>query len=293
MKTKPEPLEKSEFWNRACHRVYGPRQGDAKIIIDAEDAETGAGKTSAQVFLARRFAKAFGYEFKKEDITLSGAEYIKRYREHPGREQPSVLCIDETVGAGAGDSRRAMSNSNLDLASAWQLMRMKRVVTISTLAHWSDLDVRLRRLATFRVNCRLNPIGHFRPYKIKVGFDDGKARTKKVDSKILFPDMEGDPFYEYITEDKDELIHAATWDADELQEEEGEDEEEKEKTPQDIADEIIDNGIDEYVDTRQNGKSYYNKTWIKADYGLSRRAAKEVKQLIEREKDPEEVAIPA
>lgn len=289
MKHDRHDIAYSTFFNQVCHKVFGSRQGGAKIIIDAEDAELGAGKTSAAVFLARLFSEAFGYELQEEDFTLSAAEYINRYREHPGTEQPSVIGLDETVAAGAGDARRSMSNSNLDLASAWQMMRMKRVVTIGTLAHWSDLDKRLKRLSDYRLNCRVTPIGHFRPYKVKVGFDDGKVRTKKLDNAVYFPDMVGDPYYDRITEDKDELMHATTWDADDMMDDGDEGEEVEEVDPKTVADEIIESGdIDEYLSIHNgNGTEYVDDKLIRMDYGLTLNEAKTVKSALERARKKE------
>jgi hypothetical protein len=284
----------SKFWNDICHKVFGPREGGAKVLFDAEDAALGAGKTSAAVALARHLATAFDYELRKDDLTLSAAEYIDRYREHPGRDQPSVLVLDEAVGAGAGDARRAMSNSNLDLASAWQTMRVKRVVTIATLAHWGDLDSRLQRLADYRCQCRLKPIGRYRPYEITVGFDDGKPRTKKMDSAIHFPDMSGDPFYEHVSERKDELLEAATWDADELGEDEDADGGDDARGPKDIANEIIeDERIEEFVSVHSTNKTeYVDKDMIELEYDIVERDARKVQKLLRRERDADE-EVPA
>lgn len=287
-----DDIAHSTFFNQVCHKVFGSRQGGAKIVIDAEDAELGAGKTSAAVFLARLFSRAFDYELQTEDFTLSAAEYIKRYRDHPGPEQPSVIGLDETVAAGAGDARRSMSNSNLDLASAWQMMRMKRVVTIGTLAHWSDLDKRLKRLSDYRLNCRVTPIGHFRPYKVKVGFDDGKVRTKKLDSAIHFPDMADDPYYERITEEKDELMHATTWDADDMMDEEGSEDGEDSVGPKEIAEEIIDEGdLDQYVSTHPSNKTQYvDKDMIQLEFELSEGDSRKVQKLLRRERNGAQAA---
>lgn len=282
-------VQESKFWNHCCHQVFGPRSGGAKILVDAQDAKLGAGKTSATVYLARLFARAFGYEFTKDDLTLSGAEYVRRYREHPGREQPSVIVLDEMVGAGAGDARRSMSNSNLDLASAWQTMRVKRVVTITTLAHWGDLDKRLKRLADYRLNCRLDPMGHFRPYQVKVGFDDGKPRTKMLDRGIYFPDMAGDPFYEYVSEEKDELLEATTWNADELGEDEdgGEGGEVEEDGPRDIAAEIIEaDEVEQFVSVHPTNKTeYIDKDMLQLEYDLAETPARQVQKLLRRERN--------
>lgn len=212
----------TEFWHDLMHGVYGTRQGGARIIIDAEGASTGVGKTGLAVYLAKLCAKAFGYELTEADITLSGEEYLERWRDHPGPEQPSVIILDELAGAGAGDARRAMSNKNVNLGRSWQLMRKKRIMTITTLPHWSDADKRMRRFCDYRLYCLKQPIGFYRPYQVTTSFDDGDVRTQSYDDiqRIRFPNMDkhDDDLYRYATKLKDELLASEFFDADELAE---------------------------------------------------------------------------
>jgi hypothetical protein len=219
-------LRDTDFWNDLMHGVFGPRQGGARIIVDAEDAATGVGKTTAAVALAQACATAFDYEPSPADVTLSGRAYLERWREHPGPSQPSVIVLDELAGAGAGDARRAMSNENVNLGRSWQLMRKKRIVTICTLPHWSDADKRMRRFADFRVWCLSKPIGYFRPYKVTATFDKGDVRTQAYDDlpgdRLKFPNLEaeGDELFQAVTEKKDDLLDSTAFDANELQAEE-------------------------------------------------------------------------
>jgi len=230
-------VTETEFWNEIMHDVYGPRSGGAIIFVDAENARKGVAKTSGAVALARLFARAFGYELKEEDMSLSGSHYLRRYQEHPGSHQPSVLVLDEFVGGGSGDARRAMSNQNVDFGRAWQLLRTKRVVTFATLPDWNEADSRLQKYADYRVWCRERPIGYFQGYKVTVPFNGGgsgaQVQTKGLGPgmatrRIQFPNMDAnsDPLYEHLSEKKDELIHAESWDADDINGEDGDGEEE-------------------------------------------------------------------
>jgi len=135
--------------------------------------------------------------------------------------------LDEFVGAGSGDARRAMSTQNVDFSRAWQLLRTKRVITIATLPDWNEADPRLQKYADYRVWCREKPIGFFQPYKVTVPFNSSgsgaNTRTKGLSygdntDRIAFPNMdaEGDPYYRHLTDRKDDLIHSSTWDADTL-----------------------------------------------------------------------------
>lgn len=227
MVEKNIPVTETKFWNTVMHDVYGPRKGGAIIFLDAENARKGVAKTSCAVSLARLFSKAFGYDLQREDFTLSGAEYLARYQQQPGEEQPSVLVLDEFVGGGAGDKRRAMSQQNVDFGRAWQLLRTRRVITIATLPDWNSADKRLKKLADYRIWCREEPMGYFQPYKVTVPFSGGggQVRTKGLNKnnsssarRIKFPNMDAhnDPFYIHLGQKKEELIDSDSWDADDL-----------------------------------------------------------------------------
>lgn len=225
-----EHITKTKFWDAVMTDVFGARQGGCILFVDAENSRKGVAKTSCACALARLFSQAFGYDLQKSDLTLSGTEYLRRYQEHPGAEQPSVLILDEFVGAGAGDKRRSMAQQNVDFGRAWSLLRTKRVITIATCPSWVAADLRLRKLADYRVWCREKPIGTFQPYKVTVPFNGGSGvRTKGLGKygssrRIQFPNMdaENDRFYRDLTEKKDELIHSGTWDADNLLEDQEE-----------------------------------------------------------------------
>lgn len=222
-------ITKTKFWDELMHDIFGPRSGGAIIFIDAENARKGVAKTSGAVAMARLLSRAFRYQLQRDDFTLAGGKYLERYQEQPGKPQPSALVIDELVGAGSGDSRRAMSNQNLDFASAWQMLRTKRVVTLATLPDWNEVDPRLQKYADYRLWCRERPIGYFQPYKVTTPFNDGGATSVQTSglnyhgegaARIRFPDMDkqNDPYYQYISDLKDELIHSDSWSADELTE---------------------------------------------------------------------------
>lgn len=259
-------ISETQFWNDLMHGVYGPRQGGAKIIIDAENAALGVGKTTAAAALARLCATAFDYELQPEDFVLSGNEYLDRYREHPGKEQPSVIVLDEMVGAGAGDKMRTMATKNVNLVRAWQLQRVKRVVTITTLASWADAVKGLRKLADYRLMCLEKPIGFFIPYKLGTfNFNESsKIKFNRLDGRIGFPKMDGDPLFEHVSELKDELIDTESYDADELLEaEEAEDPDEvRRKEKLQMAQSLRDDGmpttrIANHVDMSQSWVAKY------------------------------------
>jgi hypothetical protein len=109
-----------------------------------------------------------------------------------------------------------MSSSNVELARAWETMRTKRIVTITTLPHWSYGDSKLQQLADYRLWCLEEPIGQFIPYKVGTAFDSGGVRVNRLDDELYFPDMagHGDELYRHLSDKKDELLAARTMNAD-------------------------------------------------------------------------------
>ena len=99
-------------------------------------------------------------------------------------------------------------------------MRKKRIVTITTLPHWSDADKRMRRFADARLYCLERPIGYFRPYRVTTSFSDGHILTQGYDdvSRIAFPNLgaHGDHLLAYVTSLKDELLASEVFDADDV-----------------------------------------------------------------------------
>lgn len=244
-------LTETKWWDELCEGIFGPRKGGARIIIDAENASTGAGKTGLAVFLARLLCeRKFGYELQPEDLTLSGQKYLERWQEHPGAEQPSVIILDEIGGAGAGHARRSMSHQNVELGNAWQLMRKKRIVSIVTLPHWSKVDIELRKQADYRLWCKEKPIGYFRAYDVGSSFDKGTVETDGYDDvdRIRFPNLDAanDPVYNFLSQKKDNLLESDYLDADKVEDTDSEEhqtpDEARKKQKKEIAQRMRDNG---------------------------------------------------
>jgi len=259
-------LERTAWWHDLIDGIYGPREGGARIIIDAQDASTGAGKTGLAIALAKTLSWGFGYELQEDDMTLSGAAYLQRWREHPGAEQPSVIILDEAAGAGAANARRAMSTQNVNLVKAWQLMRKKRIISIMTLPQWSLIDKSMRKQADYRLWCLTKPIGYFKPYKVRTSFDTGEVTTHGYDDvhRISFPnlDEQRDPHYIYLAEKKDELLNSGAFDADILEDDEPEPADPKEiKRERDIQ--IAQNARNEGFTTVEIAKmTGYSQSWV-------------------------------
>lgn len=280
----------TEFAQALIEDIEGQREGGAIVVIDAEDARTGVGKTSAAVAFAKFASGLFGYDLQTDDLVLSGRKLEERYAQQPGEQQVSVAVWDEAVGAGSGDARRAMAQGNVDLGRAWQVMRQQRVITFVTLADWGDLDPRLQKLSDYRLWCRRD-IGQAQAYEVGTEFGSGGIRTRGLGpgdgaEPIAFPDMKEseDPHYMALKEKKDELIDSGTLDADSMHEEAAEETDSADGPDLfEIADTVADN-IEEYTSIHGgNGRKYLDSDLIEMKHDLSLRNAKKVKSLVEKE----------
>jgi hypothetical protein len=284
-------FEQSHFFRSLYQDVEGDRGGGAIVIVDAEDARTGIGKTGAACGMAEFVSWYFGYDIQDSDGVLSGQEYLDLFETHPNEEQVSACVWDEAVGAGSGDARRAMAQENVDLGRAWQLMRDRKVITFVTLPDWGDLDSRLQKLADYRVWCRRD-IGSMQAYEIGTTFEGGDIRTRGLGpgegaEPIAFPDVtEDSSLYEAIKQKKNKVQESDSLSADELREEESDESsgtDEPETDLQKIADEVVAD-VDEYTSVHGgNGTKYIDRDEIDLEYDLSRRQLRKVKKLVEKE----------
>ena len=119
-----------------------------------------------------------GFDVSK--ATLEPQSYIDRYLETmPGE----VLIMDEAEQL---DSRRSMSNTNVEFADRWQQLRYRQVDSILTLPTSSALDKRLEELADIWIN--VIDRGLAEVYKTTVN-----DRTKEINQiplqTITWPDI--------------------------------------------------------------------------------------------------------
>ena len=214
-------ISESDVWNDIMgDYIYSKSKSGCKIVVDAIDSRLGVGKTSFAIALALRLGDEIGYEIQPEDVMLSAQQFLKRFREHPGTEQPSIIILDEIVGAGGADSRRAMSNKNVNMARTFEIMRKKRVVVIMTTANYFGMDPRLRRLMDYVFTCQVSPKFHAIGYKVGTRFGTGDLRLRRMSERIQFYSLDGHPLLVSLDNQKDRLLESEQFDMDKIIEKE-------------------------------------------------------------------------
>lgn len=171
---------------------------DSKIIITSHNSKPGLGKTTLAILMARQW-DPHGWS-AEEKAFMDVYEYRDAYMNQPSG---SVFVFDEIEGE--ADSRRAVSNKNVELSQAWAQLRYKNKVTIATLPTTSMLDNRMLEMADYWINVMSRGVAH--PYKIYVNDFTGKVYRDRMDdgsAVIQYPDLAGDPDYEHLKAMKDE-----------------------------------------------------------------------------------------
>lgn len=163
---------------------------DIKIIITARNSQTGLGKTTLGVILAKI------HDRNGFNINKAFQRYKPYCRKYLNSKSGDVLLLDDFQMS--GDSRRGTSHSNVQLSQIWQKFRFKNVITITTLPTTYTLDNRFLVLADVRINIERR--GVFHPYLIFVHdfdhyvrefkFPDGPYSFDKIDHLDLFQKIE-------------------------------------------------------------------------------------------------------
>lgn len=173
---------------------------DIKIIIVGANSQTGIGKTTLAVQLCR-FIDQHGWS-ADDKAFVNTQKYINAHMDKPAG---SALLMDEIEKA--ADSRRAMSNENVELSQAWATMRARNIATVTTSPSVNLVDNRMMELADYWILVKRRGVAQ--PYKIEVNDFNGKIRRKPLpgEEHIRFKDLpDDDRDKEYLDEVKDQML---------------------------------------------------------------------------------------
>jgi cellulose biosynthesis protein BcsQ len=168
-------------------------QRDAVILITADDADRGVGKTSLAVFLAKLLDTSETAFDADEQATLSVPRFLQLYDE---LAKGSTLLMDEGEQI---DSRRSMSQENVDASLKMQTRRVNEIIVLLTLPSADMIDSRIEQLADYWINVEAR--GRATVYKMKVHRTKKKVYPETM-QRIKWPNMDGWPAYERLAEMK-------------------------------------------------------------------------------------------
>ncbi|MHC1623926.1 MAG: hypothetical protein ACXQTR_04985 [Candidatus Methanospirareceae archaeon] len=130
------------------------------IIIADRNSETGTGKSTLALTLAKRYDPKFGID----NVIFDVFDFIKEVSETKKRRRGAWYVLDE-VGVYL-DARRSMSKGNVGFTQLLQIFREEQISLVATLPTTTVLDARVRELAdvVFLVNNR----GYATGYRIAI-----------------------------------------------------------------------------------------------------------------------------
>lgn len=256
----------------------------------------GSGKS----WTALKIAELVDPSFNAQRVMFDPADFLKRLQEwkESGETSGKAIVIDE-AGVGVG-VRSWYDKDQIKFNQVLQVIRDENMATLFTLPALGELDSMSRTRLHALIEMTDKEAGEWGELKWKNMDPDRINETGTVYKK--YPRMRVNGHVRKIKKLKygppsDELIAEYEKRKDAFQEElyqEALDEMSDEDTDdgpdlQSIADEIVDECLEDYVSIHNGNKTkFLNKQLIETDYNLSHRKADGVKQLIEREVDLEE-----
>jgi len=182
----------------AINRMDNER--DLKIIITADDSETGVGKSTLAGFLSMSWTWMFaGNRWTADEYaTFNPQKYFELVKQVP---PGTVVMIDDAEEL---DARRSMQDMNVKFSWWWMIMRLRQVFTILTLPSPAAVDSRLEELADVWINVLSR--GEALAHDIGVqSYGKRNVTTEKVHS-IEFPDISEHEELQRLTELKKEKM---------------------------------------------------------------------------------------
>jgi len=296
--TPPEPLQQLDPHNYSARivrqKMWRRMNVENQHFMGAVVGREGTGKSYSALTLARTVDP----EFTAADVFFKPEDLLEAF-DSDEYSAGNMIVLDE-AGVGLGN-RSWYEKEQILLNQTLQTVRDDNMGVLFTLPRLEELDSQtIGRLHTFVEMLQTHPAEGYAVAKWKnISMSrDGAGRTYKkyprlrvngVNKRISrfgisAPDDDLAAAYEQRKEAfKAELYEEAIAAYDD---EDGNDE----KRPDEIADEIIDDGVSNVVSEHgRNGTLYVDKDIIRVEYGLSHRDAAAVKKLVEKQADVQEL----
>ena len=182
------------------NRIIESRKRDNRTLfgtIVARDADTGTGKTTLAVQLAKTLDE---HGWTADKATLDPNEYAETFTADDTKPRSCVI-LDEAEQA--ADNRRSSSHENVKLSHLWATMRYREVYSITTMPSASMLDKRLKELGDLYIVVKKRGVAVV--YRTKVDDTEGEQFLKRL-HRVRWQPLDDDPDYQRLTEKKAERM---------------------------------------------------------------------------------------
>lgn len=270
------PILETQIWSR-MHRRDDNWMG-------AVVGETGKGKS----YTCLSIAEAVDPNFSIEQVAFGIEEFLRLVMDDSfGRG--SIIILEEASVEAAAEDFHEISNKVLrTVLETWREQNRGALLNLPTFSRL-DRPSRFRMTALIQQRAKFEDKGYsVATYKhLQTNSDTGKIyrHYPRINGrehrtlKIAPPSDELKQAYEqrktqYNRELNQELLEELL--------ESQRDDDEQEKDPKWIAEDILDSGLEEYID-ENNGQRYLSTQLIELDYDIGRRRSKKVKAAIKRQ----------
>jgi len=289
----PEPLrqlDEHEYSARIVRQKMWRRMNvQNQHFMGAVVGREGTGKSHSALTLARTVDP----EFTAEDVFFDPQELLEAFDSDeygPG----NVIVLDE-AGVGLGN-RSWYEKEQILLNQTLQTVRDDNMGVLFTLPRLEELDSQtIGRLHAFIEMLDVHPDEGWASAKWKnINLTrDGRGKTYKKYTRLRVDGVKKRITRFAIAAPPGDLVDAYERRKEAFKKELYEEaiaaydtSEEESLEPQDVADEVVKEGVSNYVSEHGgNGRRYVDQELIRADFGLSHRDAKAAKKIIERTAD--------
>lgn len=169
---------------------------DSKVLVTAKDGQTGVGKSNLCDFLGY-VSDTSPEGFAPEKTTIEPMRFLELY----GVLAPGSAAIMEE--GEQFDSRRGMTNENVEATQKWQKARVREIIAYINLPDPTMIDGRFERLCDFWINVERR--GLARVYEKKIHPTKKKIYYKTVQT-IEWPNMDKSATFKHMGSLKNSML---------------------------------------------------------------------------------------
>lgn len=250
--------------------------------------DTGKGKSYASL----RLAEQIDPDFTADQVAQNVVEFMELVMDDSYGRGTVIVFEEASVEASAYDWH---SVSNRVFAKVLDTWRKQNRMAIINLPNFKALEKGARRRTNAIVEMQTAKPwmdysqGKFLKVNYHPRYDDFNDKFPIIDGKkrkwirFSMPSEELREDYEALKDEYTEQLNEEL-----LEELLGLEEEEEQMGPQQIADEIVESGVTEYI-SDNNGQKYIDRSLIELDYDVGQSQSKKVKKAIQRQVDVDAV----
>jgi hypothetical protein len=247
--------------------------------------ETGKGKS----FSCLSIGESVYPDFSIDEVAFGLVEFMNLVMDESYGRGSMIVLEEASVEAAAEDFHEISNKVLRTVLETWRNQNRGALLNLPTFSRL-DVGARIRMTALIQQRAKFEDEGYsLATYKhLQTNSDTGKIyrhypKINGQEHKTLKIAPPSEDLIEAYEKKKAEYSKELNRDLlEQLLEEQKEDEREKKKDPEWVAEDILDQGLENYIETN-NGQRYISRQLIELDYDIGSGRSKKVKAAIKRE----------